>query len=202
MPATTPILQLPYPVPDDSVDVPRDVQALAEAIESHGAFIVGELRTFALAAAPAHWLVCDGRVVLRADYPELFAAISTLWNTGGETTAQFRLPPVAGRSIIGAGAGAGLTNRAVAALVGEERHRLIVAELPSHNHGGATGNASGPPLLQNTGGATAAQAVGAYTGDALTAYTHGHTIGAQGGDGLHENMQPSIAMLVCVYAGR
>jgi hypothetical protein len=34
MPLTTPRLGLPYPVPDDQVDVPRDVEALAEALEA------------------------------------------------------------------------------------------------------------------------------------------------------------------------
>jgi len=33
MPATTPRLALPYPVPADTVDVPRDMQALADKLE-------------------------------------------------------------------------------------------------------------------------------------------------------------------------
>jgi len=32
---TTPILQLPYPTPDDSVDVPRDIQALAVKLDGY-----------------------------------------------------------------------------------------------------------------------------------------------------------------------
>lgn len=34
MPASTARLQLPYPVPDDTVDVPRDVQALATKLDA------------------------------------------------------------------------------------------------------------------------------------------------------------------------
>lgn len=34
MPGTTPRLALPYPVPDDTVDVPRDVKALADKIDT------------------------------------------------------------------------------------------------------------------------------------------------------------------------
>ena len=34
MPANTTVLQLPYPVPDDTVDVPRDVKALAEKLDA------------------------------------------------------------------------------------------------------------------------------------------------------------------------
>ena len=37
MPANTPILALPYPVPADTVDVPRDVQALATKLDTFSA---------------------------------------------------------------------------------------------------------------------------------------------------------------------
>jgi hypothetical protein len=35
MPAATPRLALPYPIPDDTVDVPRDVQALATKLDGY-----------------------------------------------------------------------------------------------------------------------------------------------------------------------
>lgn len=41
---------------------------------------------------PAGWLVCDGRTVSRTTYADLFDAIEMLYNTGGETTSEFRLP--------------------------------------------------------------------------------------------------------------
>lgn len=34
MPSTTPVLALPYPVPADTVDVPRDVKALADKLDT------------------------------------------------------------------------------------------------------------------------------------------------------------------------
>jgi hypothetical protein len=34
MPGTTPVLALPYPTPDDNVDVPRDVKALADKLDA------------------------------------------------------------------------------------------------------------------------------------------------------------------------
>jgi hypothetical protein len=48
MPAATSRLALPYPIPDDSVDVPRDVQALAtklDALQGYGppTFVTGAL---------------------------------------------------------------------------------------------------------------------------------------------------------------
>lgn len=50
-------------------------------------------------AAPNGWLYCNGSVLNRASYPDLFAAIGTRWNTGGETSDQFRIPAVPGKVI-------------------------------------------------------------------------------------------------------
>ena len=44
-------------------------------------------------SVPEGWLECSGQVVLQADYPDLFAAIGTTYNTGGEAGNEFRLPP-------------------------------------------------------------------------------------------------------------
>lgn len=52
--------------------------------------------------APAGWLLCDGAYILRADYPALFAAISTTYNIAGDTDAtRFRLPNLKGKVIVG-----------------------------------------------------------------------------------------------------
>ena len=56
------------------------------------AWAPGDVKLTAAAAIPADWLQCDGALELRADYPALFAAIGTAYNTGGESGAQFRLP--------------------------------------------------------------------------------------------------------------
>lgn len=52
----------------------------------------GRVVIWAGGALPAGLLAANGTVVLRADYPALFDAIGTTYNTGGETGAQFRLP--------------------------------------------------------------------------------------------------------------
>lgn len=49
--------------------------------------------------APNGWMYCNGTVLNRASYPDLFAAIGTRWNTGGETADQFRIPSVPGKVI-------------------------------------------------------------------------------------------------------
>lgn len=41
---------------------------------------------------PTDWLICDGRVVSQAVYPDLYAAIGTLHDVGGEGAGNFRIP--------------------------------------------------------------------------------------------------------------
>jgi microcystin-dependent protein len=239
----TPIGDYPFPIPDDTVDAPRDIEALARAIDPNAiAVIIGEVRTFGLAVPPARWVACDGSPLEQADYPELFDALGGRFNTGGESPTQFRVPSVAGRAIVGAGAG-----RAPGQQWGEETHTLTGAEMPYHAHGGVTAadnvdhchytsawtsgrnadhshvtamsvgsahslpvNASGPqwnaPGTSWTGYGSGgestdhAHTINAWSGGANTRHAHG--IPAEGGNGAHNNAQPSIALLVCIYAGR
>lgn len=82
---------------------------------------------------PDGWLACDGTVVLRADYPELYLVIGTAWNTGGETSLQFRLPDR--RKVVAVGRD---TSVAAYDTVGESGGSLSVTialgNLPAHNH--------------------------------------------------------------------
>ena len=73
------------------------------------------------------WILCDGRAVSKADFPDLYAAIG---NKFGETTQLFNLPNLAGRGAIGFSAGIG----AIGDLVGRSEVALSAAEMPSHTH--------------------------------------------------------------------
>lgn len=42
------------------------------------------------------WRLCNGAVLVRADFADLFAVIGTDFNTGGETSLQFRVPDFRG----------------------------------------------------------------------------------------------------------
>lgn len=46
---------------------------------------------FFMPTMPDGWLPCDGRAVLRAQYPDLFAAIGTTWGAG-DNVSTFNLP--------------------------------------------------------------------------------------------------------------
>ncbi len=68
-----------------------------QIIRNSGTNVPGVVFEFAGDVPPTGSLHCDGSILKRADWPELFGAIKTLWNTSGGLSApasdEFRLPP-------------------------------------------------------------------------------------------------------------
>jgi microcystin-dependent protein len=136
---------------------------------------VGTVLLYAGIAAPSNTLVCDGSNLLRADYPELFAAIGVIY--GATDSTHFNIPDCRGRSPIGAGTGSGLSPRTIGDRGGEENHTLTTPEIPSHTHTEGTT----VPTVTTTGELP-------FTGlAAVTGVT-----GSTGGDGGHNTMHPFI----------
>lgn len=116
------------------------------------------------------WLQCDGSEVSRATYAALFTAIGTRYGAGDGSTT-FTLPDGRGRSLIGAGAGAGLSNRDInTKYIGEENHTMTEEELATHIHttegwydGATSGGDSGAVL--NTRSAASDQFDSSETGE-------------------------------------
>lgn len=77
---------------------------------------------------PEGFLLCDGAEYLRAEYPELFAAIGIQYGEGDGSTT-FNVPNLQTRVPVGAGDGYEL-----GATGGEEKHLLTTDEMPKHNH--------------------------------------------------------------------
>lgn len=65
----------------------------------------GTILSFGGPNIPPGYLPCDGQVVSKEDYPELFAAIATSW--GGDGNPNFHLPDLRGRFMRGWDNGAG-----------------------------------------------------------------------------------------------
>jgi phage-related tail fiber protein len=55
----------------------------------------GMIAAFAMPTAPAQWLACNGQAVSRTEYPNLFAAIGTMYGVGDGSTT-FNLPDYRG----------------------------------------------------------------------------------------------------------
>lgn len=105
----------------DGVILGRPAGAGAGAIEELPMSSVeapGTIKIFAGAVIPAGFLLCDGGLLNRADYPDLFVAIGTAYNIGGEATTQFRKPDCRGRVIAMLDGGVGRINSYVSDVLG------------------------------------------------------------------------------------
>ena len=152
----------------------------------------GAILQFAGSSAPANWLLCDGALVSRTTYANLFAAISTTYGAGDGSTT-FKLPDLRGRVPIGAGQGSGLQDRVIAATGGAETHTLTTSELAAHDHNvtvtkrvtddDATGGSPFSMLVASRNVSTSSE----------TAVDGAETDNTGGGQA-HNNMQPFLVL--------
>ena len=147
---------------------------------------VGVVFAWVTGSAPTGYLLCDGSAVSRSTYAALFALIGTTFGAGDGSTT-FNLPDLRRRVVMGAGGtGTATIGNAVGNVGGEENHTLTEAEMPSHTHTYGT-------LASNANvnaGTNTPRWNGSQTVDT----------GATGGDGAHNNIQPSIVMQYIIRA--
>jgi len=141
------------------------------------AFVPGDLKMSAAAIPASGWLTCNGAAVSRVTYVNLFTAIGINYGPGDGATT-FNVPDFRGRTILGAGTGAGLTARALGDIAGAEEHQLTIAEMPAHTH-----DLNHPSYVYN-------EKNGDDTNNVSTAYPPPAVSASTGGDGAHNNMQP------------
>jgi len=111
---------------------------------------VGGLMPYAGSTSPEGWLLCDGTAINRTTYANLFALIGTTYGSGNGTTT-FNVPDMRSRMPIGAGAGTGLTSRALAATGGAESVAIASGNLPTHTHSIAHDHANVTSTGQSVG---------------------------------------------------
>lgn len=183
---------------------------------------VGEVFSFAGSSVPALSLFCRGQAVSRTTYAALFVVIGTTYGTGDGSTT-FNVPDAQGRTEAGLDAGAtgrltshtgGVDGTALGAVGGEQAHSLVAAENGPHTHG-VTGTTSDPGNHTHTlpsliaasasGGALSPSNSG--SGAAVTGGSgaHTHTVTGtadlQGSGTAHNNVQPTIVLNKCIFAG-
>ncbi len=109
---------------------------------------IGSIKSFASAATPIGWLVCDGTAVSRTTYAALFAAIGIAWGYGDNSTT-FNLPDLRGRFLRGKDGGiardpdrASRTACNTGGNTGDNIGSVQPDQYTSHNHGGGNHNHS------------------------------------------------------------
>lgn len=165
----------------------------------------GFIMMYGASAAPTGWLDCDGSVVSQATYAALYAVVGSTYNTGGEGAGNFRLPDYRRRAPVGmGGSGTGVLGNSLGNSGGEETHQLVTSEMPSHNHSDSVGHShlewaqtalgsTAPNNFETTINASSSSPIvpdsfNTATGSATPTYN------PTGGDGAHNNMQPSLVM--------
>ena len=127
----TPILNLPYPTSADTADVPRDIQALALALDPIGTVPVGALMLWAAPSAPIAWLLCQGQQVDASLYPALAVVL-------GQTAGKIQIPNLTDRFPVGAGANALLGTGGANAVSLTDPNQI-----PAHGHPVSTSGRTG-----------------------------------------------------------
>lgn len=155
---------------------------------------VGSISMWYTSTPPTDWLICDGTTFSATDYPDLNTLL------GGNT-----LPDLKGRMPIGVGQQSNTkwdstaetytadgTDFALAGSGGTEDHKLLEAEIPSHDHGMPTGTNEMRTTTNTLGGSNdhAISGGGNVGKETFTAF---------GGTSPHNNLPPYLALnfIIC-----
>lgn len=154
---------------------------------------VATVLPFAGESAPDGWLMCDGTAYSTTTYAALFAVISSNFGAGGAGT--FRVPDMRGRIPVGAGSGAGLTARSVAASGGVEAVTLTSAQsgLPAHGHNVRKAAGGSDRIVSTEGTGAASASLGAGAVGNIADYVAQNNTAADAASS-HTNMQPFMVL--------
>jgi microcystin-dependent protein len=179
------------------------------------ASIPGEVKLWPGSVLPVQgtygkWVWADGSVYAVATYPVAAGHIAPQWKTFGGASdpgaSNFRVPDLRGVVPVGmdampGGARANRMTRAVAitiaAKTGEETHVITLPEMAAHAHGINDPGHAHAFYMSNADSVSAYAVPDGYSDNwqitaPTLAATTGITIQNAGGNGAHENVQPSV----------
>jgi microcystin-dependent protein len=83
-------------------DTPLHDKAFSASDQVHSQWETADIKWSAsTATSKTGWLLCNGQEVSQTQYKRLYDDLGATFNTGGETAGCFRVPNIAGKTIVG-----------------------------------------------------------------------------------------------------
>lgn len=142
---------------------------------------IGQIIMFGGNFAIRGYAACQNQILSIAQNSALFSILGTMY--GGDGRVSFALPDMRGRSVVGSGAGPGLSSISVGQKGGVEEIVLSQNQLPAHTHSATftqtSGTVSGKLEAYNNGAGRVEPVVGDYvSGNAAQIFGTGGGFGA------------------------
>jgi microcystin-dependent protein len=93
----------------------------------------GQVFAYISSTAPPGYLLCDGSIFSRSEYPDLFSVIGTTYNGGGVSQSDFRVPLLSSRVPVGISSSE-VEFDILGESGGEKAVTLTTNQIPSHTH--------------------------------------------------------------------
>lgn len=151
---------------------------------------IGSIVAFASDTIPNGWLLCDGSVVSRTTYSELFNAIGLNYVENGVEwldEERFPLPNVKGKTVVGKDS-TDTDFNTLGKTVGEKTHTLTKSELPKID--------IQTKFASSSGGDGSGLVYGTSTGSSPNNLVYNVNYGSQA----HNNLQPSLTLNYIIKA--
>jgi microcystin-dependent protein len=161
---------------------------------------LGEIRPFAFNFAPRGFLFCDGQLLAISQFTALFSLLGTTY--GGNGTTNFQLPNLQGMAPMHQGSTSGSgTFYSLGQTAGASSVQLTTAEMPQHNHDWQVSESG--PLETATPNSTTWLGIGGQAKEftpntSPTTPMAPQTIGLAGSSSPHQNLQPYLAINLCI----
>lgn len=101
--------------------------------------MVGQVATFAGTTSPNGWIICDGRAIARASYPDLFSVIGTTYGAGNGSTT-FNVPDCRNEFIRGWTGNTSSVGTKFSDTLGSHTHAGSIASDGYHTHSASSGS--------------------------------------------------------------